>query len=106
MTPEQAFTEITKTLSEQYEHVTPGKMMSSEGIKVNGKVFCFFHDEEMCFKLGKDVDLSRPELAGAHFLSPFKNKPPMKAWLYIPFVEKRIWELLAEEAMRVTEESK
>ena len=53
----------------------------------------------MTFKLGKGVDLNRPELAEATFLSPFKNKPPMKAWLIIPFVSREMWESLAEEAM-------
>ncbi|MCB0838410.1 MAG: hypothetical protein KDE26_31520 [Bacteroidetes bacterium] len=106
MNTQDIFQEIVEAFTENYPSVKEGKMMSSAGLKVNGKVFCFFHEGEMCFKLGKNADTDRPELAGFRHLDPFKNKPPLTAWYYIPFTQKRIWEMLAEEAMLMTEGGK
>jgi hypothetical protein len=81
--------------------VEPGRMMSSPALTVGGKVFCFFNGEQMVFKLGKEADRSRPELDGASYLSPFKTKPPMTAWLCVPFQSRDQWSRLAEEARSV-----
>lgn len=99
MTPQQAFEQIREKMCLMYDGVTEGKMMSSQAIKRGGKVFAFFHHEQMGFKLGKDADPERPELVGATYLSPFKHKPPMKAWFVVPFTSVEVWEQLAEEAM-------
>ncbi len=83
--------------------VEPGKMMTSDGLTVRGKVFCFFWGQRnaMVFKLGKEADTDRAELAGWEWLNPFKNKGPMKAWYEVPFTRKRYWKTLAEEAADV-----
>lgn len=53
----------------------------------------------MSFKLGKEF---RPEDYGIdkwHWLSPFKNKPPMKAWWAISPKHVEQWEMLAGLAL-------
>jgi len=103
--PEDTFEEIRTRFLENYSEVEAGKMMRAPALKVKGKVFCFFHEEKMGFKLGKEADISRPELQNAEYLSPFKNKPPMKNWFLLPFVSLEEWENLAEEALeRVSNE--
>lgn len=99
MTDSEAYFDfIADRLSSQIG-VARGKMMSSPGLKCKGKVFAFYHKEQMGFKLGKDFD---PEAFGIDtwsYLSPFKQKPPMKAWFLIPFSEKEQWEKLANLAL-------
>lgn len=83
----------------QKEDVAPGKMMSSPALKYQGKVFAFFHKEAMTFKLGKNFN---PESFGLHkwsYLSPFKNKPPMRAWIVVEATEKDQWPYLTELAL-------
>jgi len=99
LSPESVFKTIEQDFIHNFPEVESGNMMRADALKVNGKVFCFFHEENMTFKLGKGVDMDRPELAEATFLSPFKHKPPMKAWLIIPFTTPDMWKALAEEAM-------
>lgn len=77
------------------EGVAVGKMMSAPAVKYKGKVFAFFHEEQMTFKLGKDFIPEEAGLRGCRFLSPFKHKPPMRAWIIVPEGEKDRWEELA-----------
>ena len=97
---EQCFREIYEEFPNRIAGAVQGKMMSSDALKVNDKVFCFYYEKEdaMCFKLGKDTDPERPELGGASLLNPFKNKGPLKGWFVVPYTDKAIYESLAEEA--------
>ena len=97
----QTFQQIFETFPEKYDGVIQGNMMRSDALKINGKVFCFFYEDNMCFKLGKNADPERLELVDAWLLNPFKNKPPMKGWFVVPFSDAEIWMRLAEESMLV-----
>lgn len=79
--------------------VARGKMMSSPALKAKGKVFAFFHNERMTFKLGKDFDPDVYGLVDWKYLSPFKNKPPMKGWISVPFTQKKEWSKLTNQAL-------
>ena len=104
MDNEKVFSAIAEQLSEAHENVVQGKMMRSPGIKVNNKVFAFYYEGQMVFKLGKETDTSRKELQGATWLNPFKNKPPMKAWFVVPFQDYASWYQLAAEAKTFVEQ--
>ena len=97
------FEEILVEMDAEHADVQVGKMMSSEALTVNGKVFCFFWGQRnaMVFKLGKDAETERASMAGWEWLNPFKNKGPMKAWYAVPLKQKRAWKSLAEEALEV-----
>ena len=99
MTPADAFEEVANKLAATEEGVTRGKMMSSPGILHAGKVFCFYYDNAMVFKLGKVADTSGPDLKDWTWLNPFKNKGPMKAWYVVPLQDSAQWERLAREAL-------
>jgi hypothetical protein len=99
LTEESLFRNIAGKLASENQSIYTGKMMSSPGIKYKNKVFAFYHNKEMIFKLGKQFD---PKLLGIeHFqlLSPFKNKPPMAGWFQIPFEYSDKWEELARQAL-------
>ena len=90
---------IAEKFEKEFEEITQGPMMSSPGIKYKNKVFAFYYKEKMVFKLGQNFDMEFLNIKNYSFLSPFKNKPPMKAWYEIPFTESDKWEDLAHTAL-------
>ncbi|MDN5212643.1 hypothetical protein QQ020_11325 [Fulvivirgaceae bacterium BMA12] len=97
------FNTITNELTSEHAAVAAGKMMSSPGIKYKNKVFAFYYNDQMVFRLGKEFD---PEVLGITqfgYLSPFKNKPPMKGWVEVPFVYHQKWRDLAALALEKIE---
>ncbi|MHA2030376.1 MAG: hypothetical protein ACW99Q_13370, partial [Candidatus Kariarchaeaceae archaeon] len=89
------FNEITSNLCLQNKLVSEGNMMSSPGIKYKTKVFAFYHDQSMIFKLGKGYNIDSVGVKAYSYLNPFKNKPPMKGWFVIPSSEINLWPELA-----------
>ncbi|MEO1258789.1 MAG: hypothetical protein AAFZ15_08320 [Bacteroidota bacterium] len=106
MSAEEKFNAIVKNMESKHEDVHLGKMMSSPGLKVNNKVFAFYHKETMGFRLGKKFDAPNFGLKTARWLSPFKTKPPLKAWYIIDFAEVEFWEELTEMALDFTRQLK
>ena len=96
---EQLFTDIVSDMVIRYDDVEQGPMMSSPGIRYKGKVFAFYLDNRMCFRLGKDFDLTPFGISYVKHLSPFKKKPPMKAWYLIDSEDSISWAPLAEAAL-------
>ena len=91
-----------KYIAEQ-SNVHLGKMMSSPGLKYKNKVFAFYHNDHMGFRLGPHFD---PEVFGLQkikLLSPFKTKPPLKGWYMVEQDEKHLWEPLCAEALAFTQ---
>ncbi|MEQ9365100.1 MAG: hypothetical protein RIF32_12690 [Leptospirales bacterium] len=93
------FQKILATLSGTERNVQAGRMMSSPGIVRNGKVFAFFWNDEMVFRLGKGFDPSSLNVAEWRYLNPFKGKPPMKGWFVVPPTELKRWDNLARAAL-------
>lgn len=97
---EHRFRSIAERLIHENSAVALGKRMSSPGIQYQGKVFAFFYNKKMVFKLGRDF---QPESLGIHhysLLAPFKTKPPMVDWFEIPAAEEHRWEELARYALK------
>lgn len=95
------FSKIAEKLSKENRYVTPGKMMSSPGIRYKNKVFAFYHKNEMIFRLGKEFQPRKFRLKTYRLLSPFKSKPPLSGWFQIPYTEKGKWEKLARQALEL-----
>ena len=93
------FDRITQKMLDSDPEIAEGPMMHAPGLKYRGKVFAFFHDNEMVFRLGKKADPSQLGIREVKYLSPFKNKPPMKGWLCVSHEESELWEHLAERAL-------
>lgn len=93
---------LFNTIAERFEsrnkNVKRGPMMSSPGIRYKHKNFAFFHKNEMIFKLGKQFNATANGVLNVKHLSPFKTKPPLKAWYVITADQKEIWEDLAQLA--------
>lgn len=100
MTEAQALYEsIADQLVSSHLDITHGKMMTAPGLKYRNKVFAFFYEGEMTFKLGKGFEPGDYGLHEVRFLSPFKNKPPMKAWIIVSDLDHDKWAELAELAL-------
>lgn len=74
----QTFETIAAALMEEHPDVALGKMMSSPGITVRGKVFAFFDRGAMVFRLGKGVDPVSFGITSYRPLNPFKTS---RRWL-------------------------
>ena len=97
---EQHFKRISNSLAHEHEHVSQGKMMSSDGIRYRDKFFAFFYKDEMVFKLGRESEPSEFGVNEFSLLSPFKTRPPMKDWFQIPYSEADHWDKLARHALQ------
>jgi hypothetical protein len=98
---ETIFKNIAKKLAREHQDVSSGKMMSSPGIKYKNKVFAFYHNKEMIFKLGKQFDPESLGIKNYQLLNPFKNKSPMTGWFQIPFEYSEKWVKLARRALHL-----
>ena len=85
-----------------HKGVTEGKMMSSPALKFNNKVFAFYYKDAMGFRLGPKFDPLVYGLKNAKLLSPFKTKPPLKAWFMIDKHDSGHWNDLTELALVFT----
>lgn len=97
--PADLFIQIAQHLSNSEEWVEPGKMMSSPGICYKNKVFAFFYEDEMIFRLERDFEPEKHGIGNYRLLNPFKNKPAMKDWFHIPYEYSDQWEKLARKAL-------
>lgn len=99
---EAQFMTIVQRVTNLNDDVHLGKMMSSPGLKVNDKVFSFFHDDSMCFRLGPHFEAQKFGVMNTRPLSPFKTKPPLKGWYFVDQDESQTWEMLADMALDFT----
>lgn len=77
-----------------------GKMMSAPALQYKDKVFAFYKNERMTFKLDPATDLNNVYgIKRFELLSPFKNKSPLKGWFIVPEEYSNVWTQLAEDAL-------
>ena len=96
---ENYFNEIRDHFCLKDTQIEAGKMMSSEAITYQGKVFAFFsRKKKMVFKLGKSFD---PDAFGIEIqtFNPFKKRPPLYGWFEVPYTEKEQWQPLTQKAL-------
>lgn len=105
MSNQELFQKLVEEYSQQPD-IEAGKMMSSPALQHRGKVFAFFYNDAMTFKLGKHFDPERFGLSHWEYLSPFKNKGPMKNWIVVASEEQAHWPLLTEMALAYIRSSK
>lgn len=95
------FEQIRAEFLKKDRAITEGKMMSSEAIHYQGKVFAFFSTKgKMVFKLGKDFDVSVSDVPLQVF-SPFKTKKPLSGWYQLDYDYKDAWYEFTEKALQL-----
>lgn len=96
---ERLFEDIREELVSQNPDIAKGKMMSSEAITYQDKVFAFFSKKKkMVFKLGKAFDPDHVDM-DIQVFNPFKNRGPLNGWFEVPYSEKEQWRPLAKQAL-------
>jgi len=84
---------------DQDKNISLSRMMSSPGLKYKDKVFAFYYNNAMVFKLGKEYDPASDGITDYSVLNPFKNKPPLAGWFIIPIEFKMKWFSLSTKAL-------
>lgn len=96
---EQRFRSIAALLTNENSAITLGKMMSSPALHYQGKVFAFYYDKKMVFRLGRNFQPELFDIRHYSLLAPFKTKPPMVDWFVIPFDDQHRWEEMSRYAL-------
>jgi len=97
---EKIFHEISENLSGKNELVHAGRMMSSPGITYKNKVFAFYYNREMVFRLGKGFQPESIGISEFNLLNPFKYKAPLAGWFVISGKFLNQWKELANRALK------
>ena len=97
---EAQFNEIRMQIATRHPGVTPGKMMSSEAITYQGKVFAFFSKQKkMVFKLGKEYNPASGPCPMQVF-NPFTKRAPLYGWFEVDYTHQSNWEPLDQQALQ------
>lgn len=94
--PEQLYIKIGESL----KNVELSQMFGKPCLKLNGKAFAAFFQEEMVFKLKGEVHQEALKLKGSKLFDPSGKGRPMKDWVQVPFVHRSKWEALANESTK------
>lgn len=85
----------------EHHDIEEGRMMSSEALTHNGKVFAFFATLKgaggLGLRVGRDFDMTQYE--DCHPLAPFKTKPPLKDWIILGGGALDSWRTTARAAL-------
>ncbi len=99
------FEKIRRKLVHEEKLVSEGKMMSTEAIKFDGRVFAFISKNgNMVFKFGKEFDPKTQDFDSIPF-NPFKNKGPLTGWFEVSYEQHHLWEFLAKEALSIIKQN-
>jgi hypothetical protein len=102
--PFELYTTIGQEL-EKKKDVEISQMFGKPCLKIKGKAFASFFQDEMVFKLsGKDHEEAL-KLKGAQLFDPSGKKRPMKEWVQVPVKYSKQWKELAMSALKYVEKS-
>lgn len=71
------------------------QMFGKPCLKVNGKAFACFFENEMVFKLTGEAHREAINLSGTKLFDPSGKNRPMKEWVQVPAVHSVKWEEFA-----------
>jgi len=83
----------------EIKEAVQSKMFGKPCIKVNGKAFASFFQNEMVFKLTGEAHKSAMSLDRSQLFDPSGKNRPMKEWVQVPFDYKEHWTEFAKAAL-------
>lgn len=95
---EKLFTSIGAQLVKTH-NVEISQMFGKQCLKIKGKAFACFFQNEMVFKLSGKNHEQAMNLRGSQLFDPSGKKRPMKEWVQVPFAYSRRWKHLALSAL-------
>lgn len=82
------------------EHAELGNLFGKQCGKINKNAFVAFYQDEMVFKLGKEmVDNLKVKFTGSQNWDPSGKKRPMKDWLQVPGIYREMWKSLTDQSV-------
>ena len=95
------FNEISDQFCAKDRAIKAGKMMSSEAITYEHKVFAFFsRKKKMVFKLGKSFEPDLQDL-DIEVFNPFIKRAPLYGWFELDYLNKEHWEHFTNQALEI-----
>lgn len=94
MKEDKLFTEIGTSI----KGAEVSQMFGKPAIKVKGKAFACFFENEMVFKITGDEQASAIMLSGAKLFDPSGKGRAMKEWVQVPYKHSKQWKALAQAA--------
>ncbi len=76
------------------------QMFGKPCLKINGKAFACFYENEMVFKLNGDNLKEALSLDGSRLFDPSGKGRAMKEWVQVPFDYKTEWNRFAKAAFK------
>ncbi len=95
MEEEKKYIEIGTSL----RGVEVSQMFGKPALKVKGKAFACFFENEMVFKLTGEDHARAIQLSDAKLFDPSGSGRAMKEWVQVPGKHKKEWKKFAEAAM-------
>ncbi len=86
--------------------VAQAKMFGMPSLKVKGKAFAGFYQDDMVFKLSGDAHAEALSLKGAKLFDPSGRNRPMREWVQVPRAHAKKWRAFAEDALKYVAQSK
>ena len=100
---EELYKDIGEDLIKDNKNVEFSQMFGKPCIKIKGKAFASFFQDDMVFKLTGDDHQMALSLKGAKLFDPSGKGRAMKEWVQVPFSSSKEWRGLAEKAMTLVE---
>lgn len=90
---------LFQSIAERLDGAELSQMFGKPCIKLNGKAFCCFFQEELVVKIGaEEANVLMKKYAGSRLFDPSGKKRPMKDWLQVPYDYNKDWTKLAKQA--------
>ena len=83
MSPQSRYEAMIVSLAKLHA-IEPGQMFGKPCVKVAGKAFAAFHQDNLVFKLSGSAHEAALKLKGALLWDPSGKGRPMKQWVAIP----------------------
>lgn len=100
------FEEIAKELGKKHKGIELSQLFGKPSIKINGKAFSCYFEDEMVFRLPATTHKYAMELKGSKLFDPSGKGRPMKEWVQVKAAHKNEWKKLATEAMKYSSSEK
>lgn len=92
--------EYYSELGNKIKNAEQSKMFGKPCLKIGGKAFACFFQNEMVFKLADDAHKNAINLKGSKLFDPSGKGRSMKEWVQVSYDHKKEWIKLANEAVK------
>jgi hypothetical protein len=100
---EELYKKIGEDLIKNNAGIEFSQMFGKPCLKINGKAFASFFQDEMVFKLTGDDHQLALAIKGAKLFDPSGKGRAMKEWVQIPFSSGGEWKAFSAKALLLVE---